>query len=544
MKFGEFPVAGAEGLMLAHAVRLPELTLRKGHRVSPADVETLKQGGIIKVTAALIEDGDLDEDEAARRLAAAIVPDHLRFSEAATGRVNVYAATDGLFVAASDVVDRVNRIDPAITLACLADHVRVRAGDMVATIKIIPLALPGNKVEAACDALRTTAAFEVKPFREYAVSLVATELPSLKTAVMDKTTRVLERRLKAYGNRLAREKRVAHRQDAVAAAIDQVTATAEHFQKLIIIFGASAVIDKDDVIPAAIRQAGGEVLSVGMPVDPGNLIVLGRTGDTYVVGAPGCARSPRENGFDWVLDRILAGEEPDTRDLTGMGVGGLLMEIETRPRPREVAAEPSRPVTVAAVILAAGMASRMGEGGAHKLLAEFDGEPLVRRTTKAALGVEPASVIVVTGHRRSEIEASLSGLDVTFVENPDYASGMASSLISGFSAPGAGDADGVLVMLADMPGVKSANLNLLIEAFRSASGRAIVRAVSRGKRGNPVILPRAVGDAVMRLEGDIGARHIIESSGLPVIDVDIGDAAHLDVDTPEAVQAAGGVLTR
>ncbi|WP_175422258.1 NTP transferase domain-containing protein [Agrobacterium tumefaciens] len=543
MKFGEFPVDGAEGLMLAHAVKLPERTLRKGHRVSPADVEALKQGGVIRVTAALIEDGDLDEDEAARRLAAAIVPDHLRFSEAATGRVNVYAATDGLFVAARDVVDHVNRIDPAITLACLADHVRVRAGDMVATIKIIPLALPGNKVEAACDALRATAAFEVKPFREYAVSLVATELPSLKPAVMDKTARVLERRLKEYGNRLAREKRVAHRQDAVAAAIDQVMATAEHFQKLIIIFGASAVIDKDDVIPAAIRQAGGEVLSVGMPVDPGNLIVLGRIGETYVVGAPGCARSPKENGFDWVLDRILAGEKPDIRDLTGMGVGGLLMEIETRPRPRESSEEHGRAATVAAVILAAGKASRMGKGGAHKLLAEFDGEPLVRRTAKTALLADAASVIVVTGHRRSEIMAALSGLDVAAVENPDYTSGMASSLISGFSARAARDADGVLVMLADMPGVKVGDLNLLIAAFRSASGCAIVRAVSRGKRGNPVILPKSLGDAVMRLEGDIGARHIIETSGLPIIDVDIGDAAHLDVDTPEAVQAAGGILT-
>jgi len=544
MKFGEFPVAGAEGLMLAHAVRLPELTLRKGHRVSPADVETLKQGGIIRVTAARIEDGDLDEDEAARRLAAAIVPDHLRFSEAATGRVNAYAATDGLFVAARDVVDRVNRIDPAITLACLADHVRVRAGDMVATIKIIPLALPGNKVEAACDALRTTVAFEVKPFREYAVSLVATELPSLKPAVMDKTARILERRLAAYGSRLEREQRVAHRVDEVAAAISQVTANDERFPKLVVIFGASAVIDEDDVIPAAIRQAGGEILSVGMPVDPGNLIVLGRIGETYVVGAPGCARSPKENGFDWVLDRILAGEKPDAHDLTGMGVGGLLMEIETRPRPRESTDEHSQPTAVAVVILAAGKASRMGEGGAHKLLAEFGGEPLVRRTAKTALGADPASVIVVTGHRRSEIEAALSGLNVTFVENPDYASGMASSLISGFSAPPAREADGVLVMLADMPGVKSANLDALIAAFREASGRAIVRAVSRGKRGNPVILPRAVGDAVMRLESDVGARHIVETSGLPVIDVDIGDAAHLDVDTPEAVLAAGGILRR
>jgi molybdenum cofactor cytidylyltransferase len=93
-----------------------------------------------------------------------------------------------------------------------------------------------------------------------------------------------------------------------------------------------------------------------------------------------------------------------------------------------------------------------------------------------------------------------------------------------------------------MPGVTGADLDALISAFRAASGRAIVRAVSRGKRGNPVILPRALGDAVMRLEGDVGARHIIETSGLPVIDVDIGDAAHLDVDTPEAVVAAGGIL--
>ncbi|MGV2068093.1 NTP transferase domain-containing protein [Agrobacterium sp. 22-226-1] len=544
MKFGEFPVARAEGLMLAHAVRLPERTLRKGHRVSRADVEALKQAGIVSVTAARIEDGDLNEDEAARRLAEAVARDHLRFSEATTGRVNVYAASDGLFVADRYVVDCVNRIDPAITLACLADHVRVRAGDMVATFKIIPLAVPGSKVEAACDTLRTAVALEVKPFSEHAVSLIATELPSLKPAVMDKTARILERRLASYGNRLEREQRVAHRHDAVAAAISQVIATSEPFPKLVIIFGASAVIDKDDVIPAAIRQAKGEILSVGMPVDPGNLIVLGRIGETFVVGAPGCARSPKENGFDWVLDRILAGEKPDARDLTGMGVGGLLMEIETRPRPRESATEPSRPVTVAAVILAAGMASRMGEGGAHKLLAEFDGEPLVRHTAKTALTADAASVVVVTGHRRSEIMAVLSGLDLTAVENPDYASGMASSLISGFSTPAARDADGVLVMLADMPGVKAGDLNLLIAAFRSASGRAIVRAVSRGKRGNPVILPKSLGDAVMRLEGDIGARHIIETSGLPIIDVDIGDAAHLDVDTPEAVQAAGGVLTR
>jgi molybdenum cofactor cytidylyltransferase len=413
---------------------------------------------------------------------------------------------------------------------------------MVATFKIIPLAVPRCKVDAACDTLRATVAFEVRPFSKYAVSLVATELPSLRTVVMDKTARVLERRLAASGNRLARERRVPHRRDAVAVAISEVMAAADHSPKLVVVFGASAVIDEQDVIPAAIRQAGGEILSVGMPVDPGNLMVLGRIGETYVVGAPGCARSPKENGFDWVLDRILAGEEPDAHDLTGMGVGGLLIEIETRPRPRDSEEEHDRSVSVAVIILAAGRASRMGEGGAHKLLAEFDGEPLVRRAAKIALAADATSVIVITGHRRSEIEAALSELALTTKENPDYASGIASSLISGFSASSARDADGVLIMLADMPGVTAADLDALISAFRLASGLAIVRAVSHGKRGNPVILPRSLGDAVMRLEGDVGARHIIETSSLPVIDVDIGDAAHLDVDTPEAVLAAGGIL--
>ncbi|NKL61142.1 nucleotidyltransferase family protein (plasmid) [Rhizobium leguminosarum] len=196
--------------------------------------------------------------------------------------------------------------------------------------------------------------------------------------------------------------------------------------------------------------------------------------------------------------------------------------------------------SVAIVILAAGKASRMGEGGKHKLLAEFDGVPLVRRSALTALGADAASVTVVVGHRRSEIEAALQGLALTFVDNPDYASGMASSLIAGFSA--AHSTDGILVMLADMPGISTAHLNALIFAFRNAGGEAIVRAVSRGKPGNPVILPRSLHHAVLRLEGDVGARDIVATSALPVLDVDVGDAACLDVDTPDDIVATGGAM--
>ena len=536
MRFGPVRLADAEGALLGHSVKIGTMKLAKGHRLSADDVAALAEADLTEVIVARLEPDDLAEDEAAARIAAAIAPDHLRFSRAATGRVNVYATVAGLFVANRAVVDQLNRIDPAITLACLADHVAVDAGDMVATIKIIPLAVQQALVERAQALLRADLAFEVKPFTPRRAALVATELPSLKGQVMDKTRAVLTARLLQSGSRLDSEQRVAHTTEAVAAAISDAAVSHD----LIIVFGASAVADPDDVIPAAIRRAGGVVEHVGMPVDPGNLLVLGRLGDIPVLGAPGCARSPRENGFDWILDRLIAGEWPSNADITGLGVGGLLKEIPTRPQPREGTGG-KRPGPVWIVVLAAGQASRMGPDGRHKLLAEFEGMPLVRRSVETAIAAAPGRVIVVTGHREAEIRAALAGLQATFVSNPDYRSGMAASLIAGLSALDA-DAGGMLVMLADMPGITSAHLAKLIAAFEAESGRAVVRAVADGQRGNPVILPKETFHAVRQLVGDVGARHIVERCGLPVIDVELGAAARLDLDTPEAIVAAGGLL--
>lgn len=544
MKYGVFHLSQAEGLVLAHSVRLPDGRVSKGEVLTRAQLDRLSASGVDSVTAVRLDDGDILEDEAAHAVAAAIVPDNLRFAPPATGRVNVYAKVDGLFVASKDVVDRVNRIDPAITLACLADHVPVRAGDMVATVKIIPLAVPGAQVAKAAAVLGLATPFEVKPYQPRAVTLVATELPSLKTSVMDRTARLLEQRLVPFGSRLLKEIRVPHQTDRLTDVLLELGEKSNDDPEMIIVFGASAVADAEDVIPAAIRAAGGVVEQVGMPVDPGNLLVLGRIGETPVLGAPGCARSPKENGFDWVLNRIMAGETPSPFDITGMGVGGLLMEIPSRPRPREAAALERPGVTVGALMLAAGQGRRMGKDGPHKLLAEFEGVPLVSRTAQMLLASEASPVVAVTGYRSQEIEAALSGLDIQTRYNPDYASGMASSLVTGFSLPELVGLDGILVMLADMPAITSDHINSLIAAFHDASGGAVVRSVSDGKRGNPIIIPRIAYPAVLKLEGDIGARAIIESSGMPVIDVDIGPAAHLDVDTPEAVTAAGGILRR
>lgn len=332
MKFGSVSIDLAEGAILAHAVKIPGGVFAKGRCLSSNDLAIFAGENIAELVVASLDADDVLEDEAAFQIGDAILTQHLRVSPATTGRVNVFATANGLFVANRDVVDRINRVHPAITLACLADHVPVTSGDMVATIKIIPFAAPKNSVEEAAAIARKQAPFQVRPFRPRRVALVATHLPSLKHQVMDKTRVVLAGRLQKYGSTLATDLRVTHDSEAVAGAIDRLRGSHE----LIVIFGASAVCDPNDVIPAGIRSAGGTVEHVGMPVDPGNLLVLGRLHEVPIIGAPGCARSPKENGLDWVLDRLLADEWPSSADITGLGVGGLLKEIVTRPHPRGI----------------------------------------------------------------------------------------------------------------------------------------------------------------------------------------------------------------
>ena len=155
-----------------------------------------------------------------------------------------------------------------------------------------------------------------------------------------------------------------------------------------------------------------------MPVDPGNLIVVGRYRGKPVLGAPGCARSPKENGFDWVLDRLIAGIDVTDADIAGLGVGGLLMEIPTRPQPRESVARSARRRASMPIVLAAGRSSRMG--GPNKLLALFDGRPLVRLTAETARASRAGEVVVVTGHQDERVAAALAGLDVRRAHNRDY----------------------------------------------------------------------------------------------------------------------------
>ncbi|MFS2151429.1 nucleotidyltransferase family protein [Rhizobium sp. Rhizsp42] len=195
--------------------------------------------------------------------------------------------------------------------------------------------------------------------------------------------------------------------------------------------------------------------------------------------------------------------------------------------------------SVTIVILAAGTGARMG-GQGNKLLAEFDGVPLVRRLALTALASEADSVHVVVGNCSEAVRGALVSVPVQFTENPHYGLGMSTSLKAGLAIEDVRHSDGVLVMLADMPLVTSVDLDRLIGAFKAGGGSSIIRAVSGSRPGNPVILPKSIYGVVAGLSGDIGARRIIDASSLAVVEVDIGDAAMVDADTPEAIEGAGG----
>ncbi len=537
MKFGAVAPKNARGATAVHTIRQGNLVLKKGTLIGPAEIAALEDAGIKDVVVAQLEPGDVSEDVAAADIANKVAGGGVHIDRAFTGRANLFAQVPGVLVVDKDAIDRLNRVDEAITFATLPAYKPVVAGEMIGTVKIIPFAVAKSARDAALAGI-SGPLLRVAPYRIRKVGIVSTVLPGLAPKVIEKTLKITADRLAPAGATIVAERRVPHERAALARALDEVLKAGA---ELAIVFGASAIADRRDVIPSALEAIGGHVEQFGMPVDPGNLLMIGDANGRPVLGAPGCARSPKENGFDWVLMRLLAGLPVPREQITGLGVGGLLMEIVTRPQPRTEPA-PEKGRAIAAVVLGAGKSSRMG--GPNKLLAEIGGKPLVRIVVEAALASRARPVIVVTGHQRDKVEAVLCGLPVKFAHNPHYADGLGTSLRAGIAALPP-DVDGAIVCLGDMPQVDAELIDRLIGAFDPDHGALVVVPTIDGKRGNPVVWSRRFFPDLVAVEGDIGARHLIGRYTEAVAEVPLtGTAALTDVDTPEALEAVRAELER
>jgi molybdenum cofactor cytidylyltransferase len=534
MKFETLPLSKADGAILAHALRLPQLVVAKGRRLDVAQLASLRAAGVQEIAVALIEAGDVAENDAASRAARNLVGDGIVAKDAHTGRVNLCSTRQGILVLEARDVNALNRIDEAMTIATLPLHDVVEAGEIVATVKVNPYAV-GEEIVASWEA--NAKPLTVVPFRPHRASLIQTLSSALKDSVLKKTVATTKDRLEALGSSLSTELRTPHSTKSLASAIRQ---RVEAGDQLILICGASSITDRRDVIPSAIVAAGGRIEHFGMPVDPGNLLLLGAVGNIPVIGMPGCARTPQLNGFDHVLRLLLAGLPIGPDQVVAMGVGGLLrpspwrparraIESSCKPAPSNESAAPAP--RIAALVLAAGQSSRMG---ANKLRLSIDGKPVLHHVVDTISASGLTKIVMVLGHEAEDVRALFGETDIQFVLNEHYRQGLSTSLQCGIaSLPPT--IDGAMIFLGDMPDVDAALVKRMVAAFDPSAMRAIVVPRREGRRGHPILWGRQFFRTLIEnTAGDTGGRHLIGQNSVWVAEIDVDhDGIFTDLDTPE-----------
>ncbi len=373
MKFGPARLDNAIGKILGHNIAGPDgkRILRKGKPLTVEDIAALRAIGRNSVYVAEIEPGDLDEDAAARRVAEAVTGDGLRLSGPASGRVNLLATAQGVLRVDVDRLNQVNACD-GVTLATLASHTAVRPRQIVATIKIIPFAAPEKVIEQAEGAafpasfdydprasrersggevsaakpkfarsvaeggagLRSGRLIWVDDLKPQSVSLILSGSPSLREKLFTDFAPLRER-VEALGSQVNHTDYVPLEDESGERLLaEKLSAQRIAGARLIILAGETAIMDRRDIVPRAIERLGGEVTCFGVPVDPGNLLLVAYLGEVAILGAPGCARSRKVNIVDWVLPRLLAGDRLTRGDIFALGHGGLLEDAPERPMPR------------------------------------------------------------------------------------------------------------------------------------------------------------------------------------------------------------------
>lgn len=523
MEFEDRAPADAVGWQLAHSLTFPGGKLPKGHLLTNADTIRMGDAARVPVGVFRLATDDCGEDEAAARIASVLAGPCLRAVAPVHGRVDLFAVSDGLLQLPPEQPRGLGGYPTA--LATRPQAAPVRKGDKVASLKVIPFGLPACEVDTLTTA---TAPLQVIPFQPFRAALLNAEAPG-----GEKLLKVTEARLAAVAGTLASHAECRFDKVSLADALAAIKASSPD---VILIAGKAAITDARDIVPAALMAAGGEILQLGLAVDPGNLLMLGRLGDSLVIGMPGCARSPARNGLDLVLERFAARLTLDTTALASLGAGGLLEPGRGR---IEVAGTDMAP-RIAAIILAAGSARRAG--GTNKLTSRLNGETVlacsIRKIAEAIKNKD--HIIVVTGHE-SAVSGSIAAAEgVAALHNPAHTEGMSTSLKAGLAALPA--CDHFLVALGDMPFVRGDTIAALTSAAAEDPTAEIIVPVFAGRRGHPVLWRADLKADLMQVEGDRGGKAVMAAHEAGVLEVPVDDPGILiDLDTPELLALFGAV---
>ena len=535
MKFGEKPISECVGDLLVHSARIPDGKLPKGTKLSKTHIEKLRLIGTKFLLVASLEKDDIEENLAASILSNALLKSGFQLTVPATGRVNFIADELSIVRLNVEKIKSLNEIDEAITFATVMPDQLVAAGQMIATMKIIPYAVSMSSIDAALSVISKSDLLSCRTLASRKFSLIQTSFEDTKPSIMSATEDVTRTRLSQLDCPLIDSQRTAH---TASDVYDALIKGREQGAEAFLLCGASAIADRLDILPEALRMVGGEVIHLGLPVDPGNLSMVGEWDGMLVLGMPGCARSPKFNGLDWLLQKALAGVRLDKSELSAMAVGGLLADIASRPLPRKLIHKNNvKHQKIAGILLAAGSSRRMGAEN-KLLLPIYDRLPMIRWIAQTFLDADIDKLIVVTGFQHETISKTLLGLDIEFVHNHDHLTGQASSVACGIKSLSE-QYDGALIGLADMPFITSDLISRLIKSHELLSKPEvrITMPIIEGRRANPVIWGRAFFDDLQDISGDEGGRQILSAylSAVNGVSWDKIEVAE-DIDLPEDIK--------
>lgn len=302
--------------------------LKKGTRLAEEHLVQLAEMGCATVDVAILEEGDVHEDEAATCLAAALKTEHMILSRPAGGRVNLRVQADGVLEVDADRLLELNMI-PGIALGTRRQHAVVgpnQETDNIGTVKIIPFAVRRSLLDLAVElAQRRPGIVEVRPFqpgRRVAMLFVG------ESSVHDKLAETFLPATKTRLERLAAQLVITEAVVQEEQAIGQAVARLLEMVDLLVIAGQTSVMDEDDTTLRALRVVGAESTLSGSPVEPGNMLALAYFPGKAAVCAPGCAQSLKRNVMDLVLPRLLLGDRLERRDIAALGLGGFLTPAE------------------------------------------------------------------------------------------------------------------------------------------------------------------------------------------------------------------------
>ena len=316
-------VQDAIGMTLCHDITamvdgFKGAAFKRGHVVTQEDIPRLLDIGKQHVFIWEENAGEIHEEDAARRLSQMTTVNGAHYGSISEGKIQLFADQDGMFRVDKALLAAVNRIGD-ITITTLPDHYPVKAGDRLASMRIVPLVTEERQIAEAEALCADKQLYDLRPFKPLKVGIIITGSEIYHGRIKDKFERVARAKLAHYPAEILGVHVCDDELDMIVGAGRALLAEGAE----LLIFSGGMSVDPDDLTPSAIREMGAEIISYGVPSQPGNMTLVAYLDQAALLGVPGAAISRPTTMFDVLLPQIFCGDPLTKDDLIRLGEGGL-----------------------------------------------------------------------------------------------------------------------------------------------------------------------------------------------------------------------------